>query len=87
MITELFSEKMIFVIRIMIHVKLRGCNIYGMVILLSEREGGNLLFWGPYRSEGSPGLQIVSAYSSDIVDDFRNKPCIKIRSELGVLVV
>ena len=43
----------------------------------------------PYRSEGSPGLQIVSAYSSDIVvkHDFRNKPCIKIRSELGVLVV
>ena len=45
------------------------------------------VFVVPYRSEGSPGLQIVSAYSSDIVDDFRNKPCMKIRSELGVPVV
>ena len=51
------------------------------------RGGVMSVFVVPYRSEGSPGFQIVSAYSSDIVDDFRNKPCIKIRSELGVLVV
>ena len=59
-----------------------------VVISLCSRGGGVMsVFVVPYRSEGSPGLQIVSAYSSDIVDDFRNKPCIKIRSELGVLVV
>ena len=43
------------------------------------------VFVVPYRFEGFPDLQMVSAYSSDT--DFRNKPCIKIRSELGVLVV